>query len=70
MLAASLLDLAVAAVLAVRLRRGRSPADGPPPGPWAYLGGVVAGAGLVSALTSAALGGTAVGEAAMHSMGH
>jgi hypothetical protein len=70
MLAAALLDLAVAAVLAVRLRRARPEVPRPEPGVWAYLGGVLGGAGVVFALTSAALGGTAVGHAAMRSMGH
>ena len=63
-------DLAVAAVLAVRLRRARPDSPGREPGVWSYLGGVFAGAGVVFALTSAALGGTAVGQSAMHSMGH
>jgi hypothetical protein len=31
---------------------------------------VLSGAGLIFALTSAALGGTAVGQSAMHAMGH
>jgi hypothetical protein len=70
MLAASLLDLGIAAVLAVRLRRGREERPGREPGVWAYLGGVLSGAGLIFALTSAALGGTAVGQSAMHAMGH
>ena len=70
MLAGSVLDLAVAAVLALRLRRGRPESPGREPGVWTYLGGVVAGSGVVFALTSAALGGTAVGQSAMHSMGH
>jgi hypothetical protein len=70
MLAGSVLDLAVAAVLAVRLRRARPDSPGREPGVWTYLGGVVAGAGVVFALTSAALGGTAIGQSAMHSMGH
>jgi hypothetical protein len=70
LLAASLLDLGIAAVLAVRLRRGREERPGREPGVWAYLGGVLGGAGVIFALTSAALGGTAVGQSAMRSMGH
>jgi drug/metabolite transporter (DMT)-like permease len=70
MLAASLLDLTLAAALAVLLRRGRTEARGTEPGVWPYLAGVVGGAGVIFALTSAALGGTAVGQSAMHAMGH
>jgi hypothetical protein len=70
MLAGTVLDLAVAVVLAVRLRRRRADAASPEPGMWAYLGGVLAGTGVIFAVTSIALGGTAVGQSAMHSMGH
>ena len=70
MLAASLLDLGLAAVLAIRLRRGGPERASAEPGVWAYLGGVVGGAAVIFVLTSAALGGTAVGESAMRSMGH
>jgi hypothetical protein len=72
LLAAALLDISIAAVLAVRLRGGRP--DGRPthkPGVWTYLVGVLGGAGVIFALTSAALGGTAVGQVAMTTMvGH
>jgi hypothetical protein len=70
MLGATLLDLALAVVVALRLRRGRPEERGAEPGVWAYLGGVVGGAGVIFALTSAALGGTAIGASAMHAMGH
>lgn len=69
MLAGSLLDLAVAAVLAVRLRRAGPDVPSPEPGVWAYLAGVLGGAGAIFAITSVALGGTAVGQSAMHMMG-
>ena len=67
MLGAALLDLAVAAVLAGGLRRRREPTEAFPP-VWGYLAGVAAGAGVVAALTSASLGGTAVGALAMQGM--
>jgi hypothetical protein len=69
MLGAAVLDLACAAGLAVVLRRGRS-AAGRPPGVWTYLGGVVAGAAVVAGITSASLGGTAIGAIGMAGMGH
>jgi hypothetical protein len=37
---------------------------------WAYLGGVVGGTAVIFGLTSTALGATAVGQSAMHAMGH
>ena len=70
MLTGTVLDLAVAAVLAIRLRRARPEVPSPEPGVWAYLGGVFGGAGVIFALTSAALGATVVGRSAMQAMGH
>jgi hypothetical protein len=67
LLGAAVLDLAVAAALAVVLRRGRR-APGPFPPVWPYLGGVVGGAAVVAALTSASLGATPVGALAMQGM--
>ena len=71
LLAGTVLGLAVAVVLAVRLRRqSADEAAGREPGVWSYLGGVLLGTGIIFAVTSVALGGTAVGQAAMRSMGH
>jgi hypothetical protein len=67
LLGAAILDLGVAAVLAGVLRRRPEPSDTVPP-VWGYLAGVVAGAGLVAALTSASLGATPVGALAMSGM--
>lgn len=67
LLGAAVLDLAIAAVLAGLLRRRPEPSDVLPP-VWGYLTGVVAGAGIVAALTSASLGATPVGALAMSGM--
>jgi hypothetical protein len=71
LLGAAVLDLVAAAGLALVVRRGRRP-EGPFPPVWGYLAGVVSGAALVGALTSASLGATPVGALAMHgmAMGH
>lgn len=71
LLLATALDLIPAVVIAVRLRRPSTP-DGVETMPSAlpYLLGVVLGGGLVAAMTSTALGGTAVGALAMRGMGH
>lgn len=72
LLLASVLDLVPAAVIAVRLRRGplQPDGDGGMPGALPYLLGVVAGGGLVAAVTSTALGGTELGALGMQGMGH
>lgn len=68
LLGATVLDLAVAALIAAALRRGPRRTEAFPP-VWGYLAGVIGGAGLVGALTSASLAGTAVGALALHA-GH
>ncbi|HET6825987.1 MAG TPA: hypothetical protein VFH64_08685 [Amnibacterium sp.] len=68
MLGAALLELGCAGALAVVVRQGRR--ESPQPGVWTYLGGVVAGAGVVAGITTASLGATAVGALAMQGMGH
>ncbi|MDH2443665.1 hypothetical protein QDR37_06885 [Amnibacterium sp. CER49] len=67
LLGAAVLDLAVAAGLAVVVRRGRrSPSAFPPA--WLYLAGVVVGAAIVAAITTSSLGAAPVGELAMRGM--
>ncbi|WP_375401128.1 hypothetical protein [uncultured Amnibacterium sp.] len=72
LLLASVLDLIPAIVIAVRLRRGPMAPEGVDGTPSAlpYLLGVVAGGGLVAAVTSTALGGTELGALGMQGMGH
>lgn len=71
LLLASALDLISAAAIAVQLRRPSSPESREAtPGALPYLLGVVLGGGLVAAVTSTALGATAVGALAMRGMGH
>lgn len=62
---AGLLDLVLAVLLAVALRRGSGAAEREP-GPWRFLLGTAAGAGLVAVITASSLASTAIGGQHVH----